>query len=99
MARITIASVAASLTDVARSVTTVIADLGTQRARIDALEARVRELECAHNRDVDTVHQRARAERTGFHDGVQYPLTDRAGRRYRVTEINGRTVKCFAPEC
>lgn len=98
MARITIASVAASLTETVRSVTTVIADLGTQRARIDALEARVRELECAHNRDTETVHQRARAERTGFHDGVQYPLVDRAGRRYRVAEINGRTVKCFAPE-
>lgn len=97
MARLTIASVAASLTETVRSLTTVIADLGTQRARIDALEARVRELECAHNRDAETVHQRARAERTGFHDGVQYPLTDRAGRRYRVTEINGRSVKCFMP--
>lgn len=97
MARITVASLAASLTDVARSVTTVIADLGAQRARIDALEARVRELECAHNRDVDTVHQRARAERAQSTE--RYPLVDRAGRRYRVTEINGRTVKCFAPEC
>lgn len=97
MARITIASVAASLTDVARSVTTVIADLGTQKARIDALEARVRELECAHNRDVEAVHQRARSERAQSTE--RYPLVDRAGRRYRVTEINGRTVKCFAPEC
>lgn len=95
MARLTIASVAASLTEVARSVTTVIADLGTHRARIDALEARVRELECAHNRDVDTVRQRARAQRAA--DSDRYPLTDRAGRRYRVTEINGRTVKCFMP--
>jgi len=99
MARITIASVAASLTETVRSLTTVIADLGATKARVAELEARVRELECAHNRDVDTVHQRARAERTGFHDGVQYPLVDRAGRRYRVTEINGRTVKCFMPEC
>lgn len=97
MARITIASVAASLTETVRSLTTVIADLGTQRARIDALEARVRELECAHNRDVDTVHQRARAERA--QSSERYPLTDRSGRRYRVTEINGRSVKCFAPEC
>ena len=97
MARITVASLAASLTEVARSVTTVIADLGATKARVAELEARVRELECAHNRDVGTVHQRARAERAA--DSNRYPLTDRAGRRYRVTEINGRTVKCFAPEC
>ena len=97
MARLTIASVAASLTETVRSLTTVIADLGTQRARIDALEARVRELECAHNRDMEAVHQRARTQRAA--DSDRYPLTDRAGRRYRVAEINGRTVKCFAPEC
>lgn len=95
MARITIASVAASLTEVARSVTTVIADLGATKALVAELEARVRELECAHNRDVGTVHQRARAERAESTE--RYPLTDRAGRRYRVTEINGRTVKCFMP--
>ena len=97
MARLTIASVAASLTETVRSVTTVIADLGATKARVAELEARVRELECAHNRDVDTVHQRARAQRAA--DSERYPLVDRAGRRYRVTEINGRTVKCFAPEC
>lgn len=96
MARLTIASVAASLTETVRSVTTVIADLGATKARVAELEARVRELECAHNRDTETVHQRARTQRAA--DSDRYPLTDRAGRRYRVTEINGRTVKCFAPE-
>lgn len=91
MARITVASLASSLTEVARNLTTAIADLGAQRAKVEVLEARVAELEAR----CDRLAQRTRAQapaRPAASD-ERYPFTDKLGRRYRM---EGR-IRCYAP--
>lgn len=93
MSKPTVASLAATLTDITRTVTSALASIGAHDARIAKLEERIAELERTPQPNDCGKDKATRVREPAHPIDERYPLKDYRGRPYR---LEGR-VKCFAP--